>query len=649
MERRFYLEMIDLVKAFPSSLPILTVSEWAEKKRVLPPGLTSLPGPFHWRTTPYLREIADCFSESSPVERVALMKGARIGATVGVGENWIGYVIDCAPGPMLYIGADKESAQMSAELRIDRMIESAGLADKIFSQSTKAHGKKTGDTKAKKEFAGGFLMPIGPNSTAKLRGFGCRYIFFDEVDEYPDDLGTEKNKQGDPIKLAERRSDEYESIRKIFYASTPTVDTSSRIRPLFLRGDQRYYYVPCRHCNHMQTLRWKQLKYEAPDDKLVVESVHYECEACGQPWSNNDKAWFLPRGEWRPTAEAREPNFRSYHINSLYSPVGMRTWGAICQEWLLVKDDPQSLRVFTNTVLGECWQDRGEVPRTDKVMAQIEAGEYHIDPQQGRVLALPTTARPLLVTVGADVQADRIEAEVVAWGIGFESWSLAYLTLEKPSEKAPDTDDLNSETWRMLRQALMEKHAGLPIDFALVDCGFNTNTVYDFCASLNNVLPVKGDPGMSEDKASREYPIRLSDVKEKGIQRADVNVDYFKGEIYANIKRGTETGETPAEPFPGFCHFPGEYTRRYANMLTAERRVMQPTGKTGRAKRVWKAQGRNEALDCRVYALAALYVMFRYEAEKLEAWYREKNIKDFPRYTWQQFWDFVVDLKKPIA
>lgn len=649
MERRYYLEIIDLVKAFPSALPVLTVSQWAEQKRILPPSLTSLPGPFRWEVTPYLREIADCFSESSPVQRVAFMKGARVGATVGVGENWIGYVIDCAPGPMLYIGADKGSAEMAAELRIDRMLESSGLGDKIFSQSMKAHGKKTGDTKSKKEFPGGFLMPIGPNSPAKLRGFGCRYVFFDEVDAYPADVGTEGKEEGDPISLAERRTDEYESIRKIFYASTPTVSTSSRIKPLFERGDKRYYYVPCRHCNHMQVIRWKQLKYEAEDGKLDGESVHYECEACGKPWTNNDKAWFLPRGEWRATSTKNEAGFRSYHLSSLYSPIGMRTWESICAEWLLVKDDIAALRVFNNTVLGEVWEERGELPKTQKVIAQIEVGEYHIDRDAGRVLKLPSTAKPLIITLGADVQVDRIEAEVVAWGIGFENWSLAYLELPRPEKESAGTDDLTSTPWKNLRAALQEKHAGLPIDIALIDCGYRTDTVYDFCAELNNVLPVKGDPGMAEDHSGKGQPLRLSDVRDKGIQRVDINADYFKGQVYSHIKRGTESGDLPVDPFPGFCHFPAEYTRRYANMLTAERRVFQPAGKTGRSKPVWKTQGRNEALDCRVYALAGLYTLFRYRAEILEAWYKEKQVKEIPRYTWPEFWDWVLnDWKAPL-
>ena len=653
MERRYYLEIIDLVKAFPSALPVLTVSQWAEEHRILSPAVTPMPGPFRWEVAPYMREIADCFSESSPVQKVAVIKGAQVAFTTAVLENVIGYIIAAAPGPAMFISSDKGVAEASVELRIDAMIESAGLGDRIFAQVEKAHNKKTGDTKARKDFAGGFLMALGPRVGAKLRSFPNRYLLCDELDAWPEQIGSTSNdaktaSEGDPLVLAEKRTVAFERIRKILYGSTPLIRHSSRILELFEYGDQRYFYVPCRHCLRMQILRWKdkdgtlRIKYEEKDGKLDLESVHYICEnpECGKPWKNSDKAWFLPRGEWRPTSENGEANFRSYHISSLYSPIGMRSWEDICLEWLHVKDEPLKLKAFINTVLGEPWEEKGETPKTEKVMAQIEAGEYHIDKETGEVLALPPTANPLLVSVGADVQADRIEVEIVAWGIGFESWSLGYLSLPGP------TDDINSLPWKALQAALMERHADLQTDFALVDCGYNTDVVYDFCASLSNVLPVKGDPGLQEDKSSKSKVLRLSDVRERGIQRADINVDYFKGEIYGHIRKGTESGQTPIEPFPGFCHFPAEYTRRYANMLTAERRVLQPAGRTGRAKMVWKQQGRNEALDCRVYALAALYVMFRYKADEQEAWYREKGIKEFPHYTWADFWDFIIAAKK---
>jgi hypothetical protein len=188
-------------------------SEWATEKRVMPNGLTSLPGPFRWETTPYLREIIDCFATSSPIQKVAIMKGAQLGLSVGVLENLIGWIIDVEPGPTLFVTADKELAESVVETRVDRMIESAGIAHKIFAQVEKAHGRKTGDTKSKKEFPGGFLLPVGPNVAGKLRSYSIKTILFDEVDGFPQEVGAE----GDPLKLAERRTDAFSRTRKILY------------------------------------------------------------------------------------------------------------------------------------------------------------------------------------------------------------------------------------------------------------------------------------------------------------------------------------------------------------------------------------------------------------------------------------------------
>lgn len=324
----------------------LTVSEWATAKRILPQGLSPLPGPWSWEVTPYLREIADCFSATSSVREVAFMKGSRIGATVGVLENIIGYVIDAEPGPMLYVGADAEAAETAVEMRVDQMISSAGLSHKIFSQGSKAHGKKTGDTKSKKEFPGGALLTVGPNSGAKLRGFGAQYALLDEIDAYRLEVGSTDKKaktaaEGDPITLVKRRTDEYEATRKILYISTPLQAQTSRINQLFLEGDQRRYFVPCKHCGAMQYLKWRggdgkyRIKYEVDKaGRLVWDSVHYECEVCGTSWKNTDKAWFLPRGEWRATAESARPGFRSYHAPSMISAIGMRSWEDACQEWI---------------------------------------------------------------------------------------------------------------------------------------------------------------------------------------------------------------------------------------------------------------------------------------------------------------------------
>jgi len=586
----------------------LKVSEWAEQKRFLPQGLTSMPGPWRNEVTPYLVEIMDCFSMSSPVQKVAIMKGTQLGFTVGVGENWIGYMIDNAPGPMLFVSGDKTMAEAVIEVRVDRMIETAGLQNKIFAQAEKAHKKKTGDTKSKKEFAGGFLLAVGPHSGSKLRVFSIRYLLFDEVDAYP----QETRNEGDPISLAERRTDAFEQVRKILYISTALIDHMSRIKPLFRGGDQRYYFVPCKHCGHMQILKWDHIKYEVDERGILIwNSVHYECDKCGGHWKNGDKAEFLGLGEWRPTAESTEPNYRSYHLNALYSPAGMRSWESICQQWLKAKNDPVLLRVFVNTVLGETWVDKGEAPRYERIMIRRE--DYEIGTCPGKAL---------LVTVGADIHADRIEAEIVAWGKDKESWSIDYQVLYG------DTSEDEDEVWNELRGLLKNEYAGHSVQMAFIDSGYNTPQTYSFCDRFESgVFPVMGDSRVGK----RAKLFMLRDISGYQVKRVDLYTDQLKQELYGYLEKGTPE---PGQDYPfGYCHFPIEYGEKYFRQLTAEERYKETT-RTGAVRHVWhlKSGRRNEAHDCRIYAMGALYYF------ATAAW---EDTFPNDEFSWPDFWKWA--------
>jgi phage terminase large subunit GpA-like protein len=616
----------------------LLPSEWATQKRVLPEGLTSMPGPFRWDVTPYWREVLDCLSPASPVREVYVLKGAQIGYTVAVLENIIGYVIDCEPGPMLYISGDAGSAEASVELRVDRMIQSAGLTGKIFPQVAKKANKKSGDTKNKKEFPGGFLMAVGPNSGAKLRSFSIRYLLGDEADAWALEVGgTARDavtaQEGDPWSLAVRRTDSYEQIRKILCGSTPLIKQTSRIAALYAEGDARRYYVPCRFCGEMQPLEWKQIKYDKdPEGRLVWGSVHYECPHCGHAWKNSDKAYFLTRGEWRPTRESRRPGVRSYHLSSLYSPVGMRSWEDICEEWIKAQGNPAKLRVFINTVLGEPYEERGDAPPVDRVMLRRQdyVPETYIVKDDGtrEILEAVLPEGPLLVTLGADVQHDRIECELVAWGKGKESWSLGYHILDG------STDDPGAGAWSQLREILLRPtHGGFPLSLALIDSGDQAPIVYSFVDRYfqGGVLPSKG----ASNTVGKGRILALRDNPGYHCKRIDLDEGMLKAEFYAATRIGPvdappEGGQLPA----GYCHFPQSYDRRYFEKLYSETHEIERT-KTG-VRYYWKTHGRNEALDCRAYALGALYVL----ASAATAPSDDPSSVD-----WELFWELLTPEK----
>lgn len=629
-----------LVGSIRTEITHLMPSEWATARRILPEGLTSMPGPFRWNVTPYWREVLDCLAPTSPVREVYVKKGAQVGYTVAVLENMIGYIIDAEPGPSMMISGDAGIAEASVELRVDRMIQSAGLAHKIFSQTEKKHGKKTGDTKNRKEFPGGFLMAVGPNSGSKLRSFSIRYLLGDELDAMPLEVGGQARdavtaQEGDPWGLAVRRTDSFEAVRKILGGSTPLIKQTSRIEALHAEGDCRRYYVPCRHCGEMQPLEWSQLRFEKDDEgRLLWESVRYLCAACGQPWRNSDKAFFLSRGQWRPTKEPRRPGVRSYSLSSLYSPVGMRSWEDIADEWIRAQGDLRKLRVFVNTVLGESYEERGEAPPVDRVMLRRQnyAPETLIVRDDGTYdfIEARLPEGPVCLTLGADVQHDRIECELVAWGPGKESWSAGYHVIPG------DTSDPNGKPWQLLTEILTRpEHGGLPLALALIDSGDQTSVVYTYCDRFESgVLPSKGD-----DRAGNGRRVfALRDVAGYRCKRIDLASSDLKSEFYAQTKVGPVDAPPEGAQLPaGYCHFPAEYDRRHFEMLYSEDRVVE-TNRIGQTRVYWKRRGRNEPLDCRVYALGALYVY----AAALTSPEDDKT----GEVDWELFWDKHAKSKK---
>lgn len=591
----------------------LKVSEWAEEKRILPAGLSPFPGLWQNNRTPYLVEIMDCFSVSDETNEVAFMKGAQIGATTGILENIIGYIIDHEPAPTMYVSADKGLVESSIELKLDRMLESSGLSEKIFSQSEKHHNKKTGDTKTKKEFPGGFLLAAGANNPAKLRSISIKYLLLDEIDGFPRTIGNE----GDPVKIAEKRTTAFEKSKKILYISTPLISESSKIQKLFEQGDQRYYEIPCPECGHFQKLEFQNLKYEVDENKdLIYDSVHYRCEECKFKIKNFHKDIFLQAGKWVPTSKSKKPNFRSYHLNSLYSPNGMLSWENLCADFIDIKGDVLKLQAFINLRLGLTWEERGKAPKFERIM--LRRKDY------------PTEVVPndvLFLTLGADVQEDRIECELVGWTKNKISYSLNYKVF------TGDTTAVNNTSWRSLSNYIInpfyyENGKEISIKVALIDSGFRTSTVNTFCDQfMEGVYPIKGVSYLMHGEI-----FRLHEAKShNNLHRFDLSTDVLKDELYSYLKRDISTdGTIPI----GYCHFPLIYNEHFFKMLTAEEKRAKKSLQTGHIKYTYYLphQTRNEALDCRVYNLAAVYI------------YRWLMSQD-EDLTWKDFWEYLDNLK----
>jgi phage terminase large subunit GpA-like protein len=562
--------------------PLLTVSEWADRYRTLSQRASAEPGPWRTDRTPYLREIMDCLSPSSPVERVVFMKGGQIGGTE-CGNNWIGYAIHQAPGPMMAVQPTVEMAKRNSKQRIDPLIEESRVLKELVHDP---RSRDSGNTILSKEFAGGVLVMTGANSAVGLRSMATRYLFLDEVDGYPGDVDGE----GDPVNLAFARTRTF-ARRKICLVSTPSVAGRSRIEKAYEESDQRRYWVPCPHCDEYQVLKMASIRWpEGTPDKAV-----YVCPQCGREIQNHQKTSMLERGEWRPGA-AGDGRTAGFHLSSLYSPVGWLSWPEAARMFVEAQKSPELLQVFVNTVLGETWAERGDAPDWRRLYDRREAYRLGRVPEGG-----------LFLTAGADVQRDRIEVQVVAWGRDKESWLVDYVVL--------DGDTSRPEVWQQLTQLQQTTYprasgARMAIQRMAIDSGYETQAVYAWARrqASGRVLVVKGqESGSAPVGQPSTVDVNYDGRKlRRGIKVWPVATGLLKSELYGWLGMDKPTDES-GEPYPpGYCHFP-MLGQEFFRQITAEQLVTRIV--KGYSRTEWvKTRERNEALDTRIYARAAASV-----------------------------------------
>ena len=581
--------------------PDLTVSEWADQYRMLSNKASAEPGPWRTDRTPYLREIMDCMSSSSTVQKVVFMAGAQLGKTEGI-NNVVGYMISEAPGPAMFVQPTIEMAKRLSKQRLESLIhETPRLAEKI----APARSRDSGNTLFSKEYPGGILLLTGANSATGLRSAPCRWVLLDEVDAFPHDVDGE----GDPCALAERRASTF-SRRKIILTSTPTVKDMSRIEAEYLASDQRRYFLPCPHCGHMQYLQWKNLQWREGDPKTAA----YVCESCGTHIREHYKSEMLRKGEWRATAVGEDKRTAGFHLSSLYSPLGWKSWEEIVGEFLRAKNDAPLLKTFVNTVLGETWEEEvGAKLGADGLRERAEFYESNTVPKGAS-----------LVTAGVDVQDNRVAVGLYAWGEGEECWLMWHGEIYgDPAGKKlwSQVDDIINRTYPRADGESV-KVSAVGIDSG----GHYTSEVYAYCRERKKkgVFALKGQSQRNKPPIGKPSKVDINykgQVLKNSAELFPVGVDTIKSTLFGRLKHN-ETG-------PGYIHFHNEAGQEYFKQLTAERQVVRYV--KGFAIREWKKKpgDRNEALDVLVYSYAALnFLYMRYNRNTIFEQFSKTTVKD---------------------
>lgn len=601
--------------------------EWSDDNIVLTSEGSSEPGPYSTKRTPYMKKIMECLSPSHPCSTVVFMKPAQVGASQ-VGVNWSGYTADITPAPMLIVQPTDELAKRFVKQRIDPMIQATEKIAKKIENLKKTKGKKPNekmDTLMYKRFPGGSFIFAGANSPVKLRSAPCRFIYLDEPDAYPEDVGRE----GSPVKLAIARCRAFPNS-KVFLTSTPTIRNHSVIEREFLKSNQQHYYVPCPHCEHKQVLVFKNLKGFKKGD---YSNVHYVCKGCGEGIKESHKRWMLENGEWiahKPEIE----DVQGFHMNALNSPPGWFSWADIAREWDEAQNDVNELKYFINTVLAETWEEKAECPDYEDLYNRKE--NYEIGKVPEGVYFL---------TAGIDIQRDRFEMEVVGWGKNKESWSIDY--------KVVKTDTTDFGNWHHLDKMVDRtfEHAKgyvLGLRNYAVDSGDQTQMVYNWarnkpkfqCSVIKGIH--RGGSMVTGPKKADFQEVRTKKRIYAGVQYYMVAVNLIKEELYGFL-RGRKSVEDEHFPY-GYCHFP-DYPLEYFKQLTSEEKIS--VMKQGRMTSAWRVKHgiRNEALDCRVYARAAAYLLnldlytdedWKKEDEMINELIHFQNKKEATRYNRNQ-------------
>lgn len=582
---KFFGSILDKLRAVARPDQPSSIWEWADRYRILPATGSVAPGPYESSKTPYIRDVLDCLHPSSPVERVVVMKSVQLGFTEAF-HNLLGYLIDSGNGgPIMLVMPTVDVVSRNIIQKIQPMIDSTpSLREKFSTLSA-----KDSNSRLFKTFPGGLFVGAGANSSAAFRNLSIKTLCLDEVDGYPLDCG-----EGPPDTLAMGRTDGYPN-RKIFMISTPTFESTSRIKSYYLDTDQRLFLVPAPCCGHYQVLKFTQLRWE---EKKAHNGVYYECANCSERFTENHKMTFLQKGRW----EAQNPGHRGgkyagFQINSLYSPYGMLSWESIAEKWEAAKNDQNKLISFKNTVEGECYALESSSLSWEVLMSRRE--KYTIN-------SLPVDDIAF-ITAGVDVQGDRLEVGIWGW----RAYTKEAYAIDHRIIHGRTTED---STWDQLEHVIGENWKSgenfLSIDLMCIDSGYNTQKVYQFCRKFphTKVRPIKGD---DKARVTMGTPRQLDQQRtgksiRTGLRSWPVGVTLIKEEISGWLSLRPDT----AGKFPRhYVHFP-EFDAEWFRQMCAEALVIR-TNPSGERKYVWEMVNHKhcEAWDCFIYARAAAFAV----------------------------------------
>lgn len=595
--------------------PELRIDEWAEEFMVLPKSAAH-PGKFRFERTPYARRIAQVLSPGHPCKRVVAKVASQMFKTQ-TAINAIGAWIHKAPGNILALQptdglAKRFSARISQAIRLVPELRAC------------VHEQKSRDkrnTTQAKDFKGDATLYINTaGSASNLAEITARYLFIDEVDRLP------PLDEGDSVEIAEARATQHERDCKFYEVSSPTIEGFSRIDELFKMGTQEVYLVPCPHCHHHHELQLDNFRYRRDDDTGFMDRAWFVCPECGSEIDERYKStMFLDEPEggtahWHATATGDGETI-SVTMSAFYMPIGAISWLSLARQYdraraALQRGDHTLMQAFYNTRLGLSYRNSETTTTAKQLRERAEAYPARVIPD-----------RALVVTMAVDTQANRLEAQIEAWGPGMEHFLIDYVTLIGSPSTPPDTPGSVWERLDEIRRTPLLHASGRPIMISAygIDAGgANTQDVYNYgaarkglgCVVLHGATrPNRPIIGSAPSRVDIEWG---GTKTPNGVELWQVGTDVAKD--YLSSRMQLDDG-------PGAMHFHQQLPNEWFDQMVVE----QPRTRwaKGRPIREWvKPNGaRNEAWDVSVYNLAIAYQLGLHKWSALDwARLREKLV-----------------------
>lgn len=545
----------------------LTVSEWADKNRILSREESPTAGKWNTDNSPYLKAIMDTFTDNT-TQITTFLKPSQVGATEA-GINICGYTVDYNPCRLLYVMPDEELAK---DFSVDRL-------QKSLKQTPSIKKKLAGADRSKAlavRFPGGFIRLTGSNSPGKLASWAIPRVIMDEVDKYPQWAGREAS----PVSLVKERTKNW-AWRKILVMSTPTTEYGY-VYKSYMDSEIHYkYHVPCPECGHYQEFKFKNLKFpDVLNDERLAKETYYQCEQCGHHIKDSDKLKMLRKGKWIPDEQlSYQPKTVGFRLNTIYSP--WVRFHEVAKEFLASKDEPPKLMNFVNSWLGEPWKSKVSMVKSRAVLERKTNIKSGIVPKD-----------TVLLTGGVDCQQGYFYWVIRAWQKDMKSQKIA----NGSAVTFDDVKNIMDRNWQ-----IDGSEETMQVVLYAVDSGYNSEEVYDFCYTNYPVsVPVKGlsKPITGYYRRKQLTPSEYRSTIGQGQILYEVDTNKYKDLIMYRL------GKQPGEA--GGWTVDADTDSEYADMVTAEQKVMVD------GREVWKeisSARPNHYLDCEVYAYVAADIM----------------------------------------